>query len=240
MSFLALPILAMSDERKKNFNRRINKAYVTKLFQTRDGKLTPSREINLPPRGSIVFYQDFFVPQKADKIFELCNDLNIDVPSYKNSRNEVIQQPRASLWFGPVPYNYSKYTLPNHSFRGTPNGWLEVLREDMEMAFNVKLNSCLINLYRNGTDKVDWHADDEFIFGQEPTIVSLSFGITRKFEICQKHCKFSRYPQYSFDLVHGSVIVMKGDMQSNWVHRVPIDRSCDGVRYNLTFRNVDF
>ena len=228
----------MSDERKKNFNRRVNKAYVAKLFQARDGTLVPSKQIALPPKGSVVFYKDFFSPLKAEKLLELCNGLNIEIPSYVNSKNVVIEQPRGSLWFGTVPYNYSKYTLTNQSFRATPNGWLEVLREDMEMAFNVKLNSCLINLYRNGFDKVDWHADDESIFGKEPTIVSLSFGVSRKFEICQKYNQFPRYAKYSFDLVHGSIIVMKGDMQSHWLHRVPLDRFSYGLRYNLTFRNV--
>lgn len=34
----------------------------------------------------------------------------------------------------------------------------------------------LANLYRDGKDSVDWHADDEAVLGPYPVIASLSFG----------------------------------------------------------------
>jgi len=222
---------------KKNKSRHVNKAYVSRLSKYQSGEIPPTETIALTETGSIVFYENLFVVDKADKILKLCHDLDIKVPTFKNFQNRLVKQSRPSIWFGPVPYSYSNVTLHNHSFSETKYGWLEQLRKDMAKVFEVELNSCLVNQYRDGADKVEWHADNELIFGVNPTIVSLSFGVTRKFEICRS-CKYPRHQDYSFDLAHGSVILMKGDMQKNWLHRVPSDRSCKGVRYNLTFRNV--
>jgi len=223
--------------KKKNFNRRVNQAHVSQLSKISSGEIAPTKTISLSDKGSIVFFENFFLPDKADRILNFCNELDIGVPCFKNYQNKIISQPRASIWFGPVPYSYSKFTLPNRSFSDKTIGWLELVRKDLVTVFDMDLNSCLINLYRNGLDKVEWHADNELIFGDDPTIVSLSFGVTRKFEICHIANR-QRYAQHSFDLTHGSVIVMKGDMQKHWLHRVPVDRSSTGFRYNLTFRNV--
>ena len=218
---------------KKNFNRRVNKAHVSQLNRIISGAVPPTDEIMLSGNGSVVFYENFLVPDKANRLLEFCSELDISVPSFRNFNNELVQQPRASMWFGPVPYAYSKFTLPNHSFGETR--WLEQLRADLGLVFG-DLNSCLINKYRNGTDKVAWHADNEKIFGVDPTIVSVSLGVTRTFEICHMN-NVPRYAEHSFNLTHGSVIVMKGDMQRNYLHRVPVEVS-DGTRYNLTFRYV--
>ena len=62
------------------------------------------------------------------------------------------------------------------------------------------------------TDKVAWQADvNEQVFGVDPTIVSVSLEIW----ICHIN-NVLRYSQQSFNLTHGSVIVMKGDMQRNY------------------------
>lgn len=39
----------------------------------------------------------------------------------------------------------------------------------------------LINYYRDGSDTVGWHADDEKLYGDTPTIASLSLGSARDF-----------------------------------------------------------
>lgn len=44
--------------------------------------------------------------------------------------------------------------------------------------------------------------------------------------------------KYSFLLKHGSLLVMKGNMQRDWQHTVPKRSKVTGVRINLTFRIV--
>ena len=46
----------------------------------------------------------------------------------------------------------------------TRSGWPEQIRTDLALVFGVNLNNCLINKYRDGSDKVAWHADNEQIF----------------------------------------------------------------------------
>ncbi|MGB5445493.1 MAG: alpha-ketoglutarate-dependent dioxygenase AlkB, partial [Psychromonas sp.] len=40
-------------------------------------------------------------------------------------------------------------------------------------------------------------------------------------------------------LQHGSLLVMKGETQSHWLHRLPPTKKVDTPRINLTFRTID-
>ena len=68
------------------------------------------------------------------------------------------------MWYGPVAYTNSKVTLPNQSFSEKRFGWPEQIRTDLALVFEVNLNCYIINKYRDGSDKVAWHADNEQIF----------------------------------------------------------------------------
>ena len=48
-----------------------------------------------------------------------------------------------------------------------------------------KINSSLINYYRDGNDYIKYHADDELVFGSNPTVSMLTFG-------CERTLKFRR------------------------------------------------
>lgn len=112
-----------------------------------------------------------------------------------------------------------------------------MLRNDLESSLGLELNSVLVNLYRTGEDRVSWHADNEVLFGENPAVVSVSLGATRKFELAP----YGRKPiicEHTFELDHGSVLVMKGDMQKHWLHQIPKANNVHSYRYNLTFRNV--
>lgn len=228
-------ILSWKGQRQRN--QRRNRMWEKRVEEMEKNGLCASLSVNLSDTGCIEYYSNFFNDSIADNILKSLLNVDYDRPKYFDFRgNKYIYQPRESMWFGPCKYNYSKYILDNYSFTDSRWGFLENIRRDMCRVFKYNLNSCLINVYRDGQDSVGWHADDEPIFGTDPNIVSLSFGQTRKFKICRKS---DRRGIRSFPLDHGSVIVMKGDMQRNWLHCVPkvLDSKCD-VRINLTFRTV--
>ncbi len=79
-----------------------------------------------------------------------------------------------------------------------------------------------------------WHADDEPELGREPTIASLSLGATRTFELEHRADR----ERVAVPLEHGSLLVMAGETQHRWRHRVPKQRRIQGGRINLTFRTV--
>ena len=75
----------------------------------------------------------------------------------------------------------------------------------------------MLNLYHNGNEGMGWHSDDEKSLGKNNTIASLSFGVERKFLFRHKRTKQT----VSLILEHGSLLVMKGSTQSNWLHSLP-------------------
>ncbi|WCJ28192.1 DNA oxidative demethylase ALKBH2 [Euphorbia peplus] len=116
-------------------------------------------------------------------------------------------------------------------------------------------NSLLLNRYKGGNDNVGWHADDEKLYGPTPEIASISFGCERDFLLKKRHNrstqersgdepaskrqkKSNNNDQHSFTLKHGSLLVMKGYTQRDWLHSVPKRAKAEATRINLTFRHI--
>ena len=66
-----------------------------------------------------------------------------------------------------------------------------------------------------------------------PVIASLTLGVTRPFDL---RPKLDRRSIVSIDLDHGDLLIMRGETQLNWEHRVPKQPRIAGERINLTFR----
>ena len=58
--------------------------------------------------------------------------------------------------------------------------------------FDLRFNSVLANLYRDGRDSMGWHSDDEPELGAEPVIASLSFGALRRFRFRSRETRERR------------------------------------------------
>ncbi len=139
--------------------------------------------------------------------------------------------PRDTSWYGPVEYRYSGLKHPAAAWHPV----LLPLRLALEDALGVELPTVLGNRYRNGDDKVGWHADDEPIFGQTPVIASVSFGTARTFQLRRKDRTGGRIDA---ELAAGSLLVMRGDTQLCYEHCVPKRARVVGQRINLTFRTL--
>ncbi len=98
-------------------------------------------------------------------------------------------------------------------------------------------NGVLLNLYRDGSDSMGWHSDNEPELGKDPVIASVSFGATRNFLF--KRRDNSSKP-FCLTLEPGSLLLMKGKTQENWFHKVPKTKRNIGIRINLTFRTVQY
>ena len=141
--------------------------------------------------------------------------------------------PRLTSWYGDKGASYSYSGI-----KSDPNPWnegLTFLKERLEAALCTNFNSVLLNWYRDGSDSLNWHADDEPELGPEPTIASVSFGEMRQFLFKPRGASKT---QIRFDLVQGSLVVMRGPTQRNWVHSIPKRKTVKGSRFNLTFRNI--
>ncbi|MGB5462470.1 MAG: alpha-ketoglutarate-dependent dioxygenase AlkB, partial [Aureibaculum sp.] len=79
-----------------------------------------------------------------------------------------------------------------------------------------------------------WHSDGEKDLKKNGAIASLSFGAARKFSFKHKATKET----YSLILENGSLLVMRGLTQTNWLHRLPPTKKIFKPRINLTFRTI--
>jgi alkylated DNA repair dioxygenase AlkB len=96
-----------------------------------------------------------------------------------------------------------------------------------------------VNRYRDGRDSVAWHGDRES--ERRPTIASLSLGAARRFDLRPKPALRAGPEAWaprpvSLDLYDGDLLVMAGDTQEWWEHRVRKDPRIHDERLNLTFR----
>ena len=143
-----------------------------------------------------------------------------------------VLEPRLTAWFGDADYTYSGRTM-----RAAP--WpasLAALRARLDRAADALFNAVLLNLYRDGSDSMGLHSDDEPELGTDPIIASVSLGAERRFVLVPKK-KAARDRALEVRLAHGSLLVMAGSCQHHYRHGLPKELGA-GERINLTFRRI--
>ena len=191
----------------------------------------PDSSLNLLPYDGIVNYHGkVFTPGEATLYF----DRLMDTIAWKHDEaiifGKKIITKRKVAWYGDTNFAYTYSNTTRIALE-----WTKELLDIKQLAENitgVNYNSCLINLYHNGDEGVSWHSDDEKALGKITTIASISFGAERIFSFKHKITKETR----SVSLGSGSLLVMKGETQLNWLHSIPKTKKVTTPRINLTFR----
>lgn len=195
----------------------------------------PDPEKNLLPQDGVLRYRpDFLSPDEARFFLEsLERSIKWDQPSLRLYGKEF-PIPRKAAWYGDPDTTYKYSGILN-----TPLPWtkeLLILKEKVESATQSSFNSVLLNFYRDGSDHMSWHADDEKSLGKNPIIASVSLGAIRRFGV--KHRYDKTLSPFTLELGSGSLLVMKGEMQEFWHHRIHPTKKPLSSRINLTFRKV--
>ena len=139
---------------------------------------------------------------------------------------------RKVAWYGDQGF---LYTYSNTTKQALPwTNKLIDLKRKTELITNSQFNSCLLNLYHDGNEGMTWHSDDEKSMGKNTVIASLSFGAERKFSFKHRRTRQT----ISLLLENGSLLVMRGNTQSNWLHSLPLSSKINHPRINLTFRTI--
>jgi alkylated DNA repair dioxygenase AlkB len=187
------------------------------------------------PDGEVLIYRNFFEELESDRLFkELLSSINWRQDKIKIFGKEV-DLPRLTAWYGDEgkSYQYSGINM-------NPDPWIPTLlliKERVEKVLELNFNSVLVNLYRHGKDYVSWHSDDEPELGNNPTIASVSFGATRRFQL--RHRSNKDLETVEISLTHGSLLIMRGSTQHFWKHQVPKTSKVLTERMNLTFRTIE-
>lgn len=184
----------------------------------------------LPYDGTVHYYGPVLSKEDADFYFEkMLHSIEWRQDEAIIYGKHIITR-RKVAWYGDGDFNY---TYSNTSRKAIP--WtkdLLNLKAIVEKETRIKFNSCLLNLYHNGEEGMSWHSDDERSLGVNTVIASVSLGAERKFSFKHKKTKES----ISLILQHGSLLVMKGTTQENWLHSLPKTKKVTRPRVNLTFR----
>jgi len=190
-------------------------------------------DTNLLPFDGEVYYQGLVIPQASADLYY--NKLLEDI-AWQHDEAYIFGKhfitPRKVAWYGDAAY---AYTYSNATKTALP--WTPELLELKALAGRLtgtEYNSCLLNLYHNGSEGMAWHSDDERALGPDTTIASISLGAERNFLF--KHKQTGQ--RIAVLLEHGSLLVMAGATQSHWLHRLPPTKKIKGPRVNLTFRTI--
>lgn len=186
----------------------------------------------IPCDGSVEYIPTIF--NEKDSIFYF-NKLFQNIP-WENDKIQIfgkeIITKRKVAWFGSQPF---KYTYSKNTRTALP--WSKELlkiKEIIEKKTGEEFNSCLLNLYHDGNEAMGWHTDNEKELKENGTIASVSFGVARKFSF--KHRRSNEI--ISIQLENGSLLLMKGETQKHWLHRLHPSKKISEMRINLTFRTI--
>lgn len=187
----------------------------------------------LPYDGEVQYFGPVLEADQAQLFFEEMMQNIV----WKNDEAKIfgrhIITKRKVAWYGDKDYDY---TYSNMTRRALP--WTSALLELkslVESTVGVRFNSCLLNLYHNGDEGMAWHSDDEKELAKNSMIASLSLGAERKFMLKHKASGHS----CSQILERGSLLVMKGETQTHWLHSIPKTKKVKSPRVNLTFRSMN-
>ncbi len=135
--------------------------------------------------------------------------------------DQVLLEPRLTAWWS------TESSMPE------PAPVLAEARSALSAHYHRPFDSIGFNLYRDGRDSVAWHGDRERYEHEDPTVVIVSLGSPRPFQVRPK----GGGPSQSWLLGHGDLLVMGGACQHDWEHCVPKVAHAHGPRLSIMFRH---
>ncbi|MFT4645713.1 MAG: alkylated DNA repair dioxygenase AlkB [Planctomycetota bacterium] len=187
----------------------------------------------LPFDGEVIYYGKILNFPTAKLYY---NKLLQNI-EWKNDRailfDKLIVTKRKIAWYADKPFKYTYSNTTKSALIWTKE--LLELKKIVETETGETFNACLLNLYHSGEEGMTWHSDKEEELKKNGAIASLSLGADRKFAFKHKVTKQT----IPILLEKGSLLVMKGETQKNWLHRLPPTKKVKNARINLTFRTIE-
>ncbi len=187
----------------------------------------------LPKEGNAEYYGKIFSDRECEKYYQYLFD---KIP-WENDEavifGKLIITRRKVAWFGEKEFEYTYSNRTKYAKLWTPE--LLVLKQKCEAVSGETYNSCLLNLYHDGSEGMAYHSDGEKDLKKQGAIASVTFGAERKFSFKHKVSK----QRIDVMLGNGSLLVMKGTTQEHWLHRLPPTAKVKTPRVNLTFRTIE-
>ena len=196
--------------------------------------LFDSEEFYEFPKDLLEYKGNFLSREDADELKDYLLQHTPWEQRTQKMYDKTVLTPRLTAWYGDTRFYESADSNTTKRNEWTPE--LYALKERIEKEFGYQFNGVLLNLYRDNHDSVAWHRDKESRYGRRPVIASISLGQTRNFDFRKRDHHQSRY---SLPLPHGALLIMKGDLQKHWEHRIAKSTVPMKERINLTFRLIN-
>ena len=177
--------------------------------------------------GTSLYDPNFLSKEDADRLFAALSTLPWQSNKDKN---------RLVCWMGIPP-------LPGAYSSGEVTPWTpeaQEIQKRVQEATGFLFDSLLINSYKDGTQGMGFHVDEEDEGLWDFPIASVSLGARREFQT-QRYTKtgHKRMPVseiYTLPLGHGSLVVLPVGSQAEFQHRLRKTTETCGPRINVTFR----
>lgn len=189
--------------------------------------------LNIIHQDGIALYHEKVISDEQIKPLydELLNEINWENERVVMFGKEIITKRKVAFYSDEsIVYTYAGKTKIGLPWKDP----LIILKNIVESLTKQTYNACLLNLYHNGDEAMGWHSDNEKEIIANSTIASLSIGASRKFSFKHKVTKET----ISIQLENGSLLEMKGTIQSHWLHALPKSKKITESRINLTFRQM--
>lgn len=196
-----------------------------------DHSINPNKNL-LPSDGIVNYHNKILSGPDANHYFERLLKSIEWRPDEAVIFGKHIYTKRKVAWYADRPFKYTYSKTTKEALPWTPE--LLELKNLVENESCETFNSCLMNLYHTGEEGMAWHSDGEKDLKKNGAIASVSLGAERRFGFKHKHTG----EKVMMILEHGSLMVMKGETQSHWLHRLPPTKKVNDPRINLTFRTI--
>jgi alkylated DNA repair dioxygenase AlkB len=196
---------------------------------------------------AVKYNRDFLNKVEADHYFKILEEklvYNSDDASQIVMFGKKMSIPRKQVAYGDpdIYYTYSglKVKTIDWTIKDEITTFLLEIRDKVQKESGKQFNFVLINRYADGEDYIGFHADDEKDLGDNPSIIGISLGAERPFQLKPNasHCPIKTPHCLEISLAHGSYIAMNFPTNQFWKHSVPKRTSVRKSRISLTFRNI--
>jgi alkylated DNA repair dioxygenase AlkB len=189
--------------------------------------------LNLLPKDGRIYYQPgVFDETQCNHFLTALQDSLVWEQDRLLMFGRIVITRRKVAWVGDPKCTYTYSGTQKNPQAWTPE--LLLIKSKMEAIAQSEFNSCLLNLYYDGSDGMGWHSDNEKELDAKAPIASLSIGARRKFAFRNKKDKET----LSLFLENGSVLTMHTPTQKYWQHSLLKTKTVTAPRINLTFRKI--
>lgn len=186
----------------------------------------------LPINGTVNYFGKIFTEEQRSLYYvKLLEEIHWKHDEVKIFGKEFITKRKVALYADEgITYQYTGKSKSAEKWTDT----LLKIKTAVEEITGDTFNACLLNLYHNGSEAMNWHSDNEKEILEHSAIASISFGAERKFGFRHKET----YEIISLMLENGSLLMMKGEIQKYWKHKLYTNAKIKEPRINLTFRTI--